>query len=45
MKTGRHVRCARETPLTNLYVSVLDRLGAPVESFGDSTGRLRELEE
>jgi hypothetical protein len=43
VKTGRHVRCPRETPLTNLHLSLLDRLGAPVEVFGDSTGRLEEL--
>jgi hypothetical protein len=41
---GRHVRYPRETPLTNLYLSVLDRLAAPVDAFGDSTGRLGGLE-
>jgi prepilin-type N-terminal cleavage/methylation domain-containing protein len=44
VKGGRHVRYARETPLTNLYLSILDRLGAPVSAFGDSTGRLSRLE-
>jgi hypothetical protein len=44
VRTGRHLRYARETPLTNLYLSVLDRLGAPVDAFGDSTGRLDDLE-
>jgi hypothetical protein len=44
VKTGRHARYPRETPLTNLYLSMLDRLGAPVEAFGDSTGRLGGLE-
>ncbi len=43
VKTGRHVRCPRETPLTNLYVSILDRLGVTVPGFGDSTGRLDGL--
>ncbi|MCH2202553.1 MAG: DUF1552 domain-containing protein [Fuerstiella sp.] len=38
--TGRHVRCAPETPLSNLYLSMLDRVGVPVERFGDSTDRL-----
>src|SRR5262249_13377968 len=37
---GQHVRFRRETPLTNLYVSMLDRVGVHVESFGDSNGRL-----
>jgi hypothetical protein len=44
VKPGRHVRYPRETPLTNLYLSMLDRLGAPVDAFGDSTGRLSGLE-
>ena len=44
LKTGRHVRYAKETPLTNLYVSMLDRMGAPVGAFGDSTGGLTSLE-
>jgi hypothetical protein len=41
--TGRHVVYPRETPVTNLYLSMLDRLGIPMESFGDSTGRLPDL--
>ena len=41
--TGRHVRLPQETPMCNLFVSMLDRLGADVEAFGDSTGRLSEL--
>jgi hypothetical protein len=40
IKGGRHVRCPAETPMTNLYVSLLARMGAPVESVGDSTGNL-----
>ena len=44
LKPGRHVRYPRETPLTNLYCSLLDRLGAPVDAFGDSTRRLGDLD-
>jgi hypothetical protein len=44
IKTGRHVRYAKETPLTNLYVSMLDRMGANFDAFGDSTGPLSALE-
>jgi hypothetical protein len=44
IKTGRHVRCAAETPLTNLYVSMLKRMGVNVDAFGDSNGALEELE-
>ena len=41
--TGRHVRYAEETPLCNLYMSMLDRMGASVDFLGDSTGRLPGL--
>lgn len=41
---GRHVRFPHETPLTNLYMSMLDRVGASVEFIGDSTGRLSGLQ-
>jgi uncharacterized protein DUF1552 len=41
--TGRHVRYPRETPLTNLYLSMLDRMGVRANAFGDSTGRLESL--
>jgi hypothetical protein len=38
--SGRYVACSKNTPLCNLYVSMLDRIGAPVDAFGDSTGAL-----
>lgn len=41
---GRHVSFPAETPMCNLLVSMLDRMGAPVARFGDSTGRLRGLD-
>ncbi len=44
IKPGRHIRFPRETPLTNLYVSMLDRMGVKVDSFGDSKGLLSGLE-
>jgi hypothetical protein len=44
IQTGRHVRYAKETPLNNLWLSMLDRMGAPVDQLGDATGRLRGLE-
>jgi hypothetical protein len=40
---GRHVRCEKETPLNNLFLSMLDRVGAPVDALGDSTGRVDSL--
>ena len=42
---GRHIRFPKETPMTNLYISILDRLGLHPESLGDSTGTLEELSE
>jgi len=43
IRPGRHMRYAKETPMANLYVSMLERMGAPAERFGDSTGLLKEL--
>ena len=42
-KGGRHVQSVTDTPLTNLYATVLDKLGVPVDQVGDSTGRLAGL--
>lgn len=41
--TGRLIRYREETPLCNLYMSMLDRVGADVAEFGDATGRLEML--
>src|SRR5262249_23016550 len=43
IRPGRHIRFEKETPMTNLFRSMLDRVGAPVEQMGDSTGMLSEL--
>lgn len=40
LKGGRHLAYPAQTPMTNLLVSMLDKVGVPVESVGDSTGRL-----
>ncbi len=40
---GRHLRYDHDTPLSNLHLAVLDKLGLPVETFGDSTGALGYL--
>ena len=37
---GRHIRYPVDTPITNLYLTLLDRLQVPVDRLGDSTGRL-----
>ncbi len=43
IEPGRHIAYPKQTPLCNLYVDLLDRMGAPVEHFGDSTGQLPGL--
>jgi len=43
LKAGRYVKYPRETPMGNLYVALLDRMGVPVESLGDSNGKLGYL--
>lgn len=37
---GRHVKFADKTPMTNLYVRMLQELGIQADQFGDSTGKL-----
>ena len=37
---GRHVKLGGNTPMSNLYVRMLHEMGATVERFGDSTGKL-----
>lgn len=42
---GRHVALPGDTtPLTNLYLTMLDKVGVPTEKLGDSTGKLNRLE-
>jgi hypothetical protein len=38
VKGGRHIAVGPRTPLSNLQLAMLHRLGVPAESFGDSTG-------
>ena len=40
IRGGRHLAYPENTPIANLYVTLLDKLGIHLESFGDSTGRL-----
>jgi hypothetical protein len=39
-KTGRHINYTLDTPMTNLLLTVLDKVGVPLDKLGDSTGRL-----
>jgi hypothetical protein len=43
IRGGRHLRYPKETPLTNLYAAMLEKVGVPVERIGDSTGALDML--
>jgi hypothetical protein len=42
LKMGRHLRY-EDVPMTNLYLTVLDRVGVRAETLGDSTGRVEHL--
>ncbi|MEP6714147.1 MAG: DUF1552 domain-containing protein [Terriglobia bacterium] len=44
IKSGRRLVTRRETPMCNLYLTMMDRMGVNVEHFGDSTGRLEGLD-
>lgn len=41
IKTGHYLKFPRETPLTNLYLSMLQKMGVEKGRIGDSTGRIR----
>ncbi len=40
---GRHIRYDKPTPLANLHLTLLDRVGARLDSFADSNGKIPEL--
>ena len=42
---GSHIVYPKDTPMTNLYLTLLDRMGVPAEKIGDSTGRIEHLTE
>ena len=43
MKGGRHIRFENATPLANLHLTLLDRVGVHLDSFGDSHGKVDQL--
>jgi hypothetical protein len=43
MRGGRHIRFAKPTPLANLHLTLLDKVGVRLDSFGDSRGKVDEL--
>ncbi len=45
IKGGRHIVYPEHTPLTNLQLTLLNKLGVPAEKLGDSKGQFKELSE
>ncbi len=43
LKHGRFLELPDSTPLSNLFVTILNRLDVPSGSFADSTGELPEI--
>ena len=43
LQGGRHIVYPAETPIANLHLTLMDKLGMPVEQFGDGTGTLTGL--
>jgi hypothetical protein len=43
LKGGRHIRYAEPTPLANLHLTLLDKVGVRLDAFADSKGKVKEL--
>ena len=39
-ESGRRITYRRETPMANLHLTLMDRMGVHVDNFGDASGRL-----
>ncbi len=44
IQAGRHLAYPNETPLNNLFLAMMHRMGADLKEFGDSKGPLKHLE-
>jgi hypothetical protein len=44
IKSGRRIVYRKETPMSNLFLTMMDRMGVHAEHFGDSTGHLPGLD-
>ena len=42
-RMGSHLVYPKQTPMTNLFLTLLDRMGVPSEKIGDSTGQIEHL--
>ena len=40
IKGGQHIEPASPTPLSNLHLTILEKVGKPEKTFGDSTGTI-----
>ena len=40
LKGGRHLKFPKDTPMNNLHLALLEKVGVPVEKLGDSTGKV-----
>jgi hypothetical protein len=45
MKGGRHIRFGKTTPLANLHLTLLDKVGVRLDRFADSNGKVEQLGE
>jgi hypothetical protein len=43
LRGGRHIKYAEPTPLANLHLTLLDKVGVHLDSFADSKGKIKEL--
>ena len=43
MGGNRHIKYEKPTPLSNLHLTLLNKVGVPLETFSDSTGTVEEL--
>jgi hypothetical protein len=41
--TGNHIRCPEGTPLSNLFLTLLNKVGVRAENIGDSTGQIQQI--
>ena len=44
LKGARHIKYEQSTPLANLHLTLLDKVGVHLETFGDSSGKVADLE-
>jgi hypothetical protein len=45
LRPGRHVKYPKPTPMTNLYLTLMDMMGVHEDKVGDSTGHVQQLSE